>query len=261
MKWFLEKLQEVEQRRLTRVLQLSIVTFLLLLFIGVLVFYAHYLRDGSKPWTSQDGELIFTVFSAIFAGFNVLAFIALTLAIERQNSKREAELAKYDALRIKLQRQREIGKAFNAMIPRYISPAYFENMLTTSDVLQAEAQLKQDAFTCLSIQGLGSSRRIFNQVTIADIQEFGVFAKDLEVILEKYVKTTDMKQFHKEIVDYYTEYGRFIPDVLIAINEGVELDIQLTLFESLGTPISEISMTTLPEKSQRYINDQRRKNK
>ncbi len=75
------------------------------------------------------------------------------------------------------------------------------------------------------------------------------------------MKTTDMKQFHKEIVDYYTEYEHNIPDVLIAINEGVELDIQLTLFESQGTPISEISMTTLPEKSQRYINDQRRNNK
>ena len=44
-------------------------------------------------------------------------------------------------------------------------------------------------------------------------------------------------------------------------NIPFELDIQLTLFESQGTPISEISMTTLPEKSQRYINNQRRNNK
>lgn len=259
----LMKIKTVLKKNLDRILLYSIFGFMLLMAVGVIIFYFHYLHNpegADKPWSSDDGILIFTIFSALFAGFNVLAFIALTFAIERQNSKREAELARYDGLRIKLQRQREIENAFDTMIPRYISPTYFiDSVKSVADVQKAEILLKQDEFTILSIGGIRPmSDYLFKQVVREDLQELGRFIKNLNSIFEKY-ENHNLSDFQNEMTVFYNAEGHYIPDVLIAIKEGLDLDIQLTLFDSMGTSITGITVDTLPPKSQRYKNLQRRK--
>ena len=70
-----------------RILLYGILVFLGLMLIVAFIFYIHYLHtpgEDVKPWNSDGGMLLFTIFSAIFAGLNVLAFIELTVTIERQ---------------------------------------------------------------------------------------------------------------------------------------------------------------------------------
>lgn len=264
MKEFFSNIKNQEQHWLTKLLLYGIILFLVLMIVGVVEFYVHYLHsptDGYKPWNTDDGMLMFTLFSALFAGFNVLAFIALTLAVERQNDRRKEKLAYYDGLRIKLEQQREISRAFDEMIPRYISSSFYEQMTTNEDIRRAEVRLKEDEFTILSIGGIQpESNYLFKQVVRQDLQELGKFIKAINEILEKHESSNEISAFHSAIKAFYVEEGNYVPDNLIAIKEGLQLDIQLTLFESMGTPVTDISIDTLPPKSQRYINQQRRMN-
>lgn len=259
----LPKIRTLLKKKLDRILLYSIFSFMFLMAIGVIIFYFHYLHNpegAHKPWSSDDGILIFTIFSTIFAGFNVLAFIALSFTIERQNSEREEKLAYYDGVRIKLQRQREIEESFRNLIPRYISSSYFIDSITNiADVQKAEILLKHDEFTILSIGGIkGMNDYLFKQVLKEDLRELGKFIKELDSFLEKYEKSADFSTFQDEIEKFYKTNGSFIPDVLIGIKEGINLDIQLTLFESLGNTVNGISIDMLPPKSKRYENNLRR---
>lgn len=246
-----------------RILFYGILLFLAVMLIATFIFYIHYLHtpnEDCKPWNSDGGILIFTIFSALFTGLNVLAFIELTVTIEQQKDTRQAEKVYYDGLRYKQIQQKELSEKFDNIASRYISPAYFEKINSFSSLIQAESTLKDDEFTCLAIKGLGESEfatSIFPQVLSADLRELGGFLKTINKNLEQYEKSEDFNQLHQDIVRFYSKEGKYIPDTIIGIKEGILLGCQLTLFETMKLPIQN-NIDTMPPKSQRYLNKQRR---
>lgn len=258
---------------LTRVLLYGIILFLILMIVGVIVFYFHYLHspaDGYKPWNTNDGMLMFTLFSALFAGFNVLAFIALTLAIERQNNEREKNIAFYDALRFKLQQQKEINQQLDELITRYVSyDSFFGKISSLHELKETEKIIKKDWFTLQTIKGLNLKEdnnqktkqvELFFQVCDDDLNEAITFVQNCGNFIDKYAgrELFSTPSFAQRMSEFYTSQAEGIDLTLYAIKEGVELDMQLTLFHSLGL-IGDSHKTREPkEDSLRYKSKQRR---
>ncbi len=243
-----------------RGMQLLVVFSFVVMLAGIGVFFMHYPGSIEDYWNAPNGELIFTAFSAFFSALNVLVFLILTVVIENQDDKRQEERTYYDGLRYKQTRQKELSDKFDGIANRYISPAYFEAINSFSELIQAEAALKEDEFICLAIRGLEKaefSTGIFKQILSADLQELGGFIKSLNAILEKCEKDKDFSKMKRRIVSLYAKKGRYIPASIIGIKEGILLDTQLTFFETMGQTIST-KLDTMPPESQRYLNKQRR---
>lgn len=267
------KIRTLLKKKLDRILLFSIFSFLFFMVLGVIVFYFHYLHNpegAHKPWSSDDGILIFTIFSALFAGFNVLAFIALTFAIERQNSDRERNIAFYDALRFKLQQQKNINAQLDELITRYTAyDAFFGKITSLHELKEAEKKILQDVFTLRTIGGLQKKDEksnvdkkvnLFFQIIDADLNEAILFMESCNHFLDQYAKPDLFiaAKFPKQMQDYYTNESKYIAPALYAIKEGVELDIQRTLFHSLGLIDDSQKIIELDEDSLRYKNQQRR---
>ena len=273
MKQILSYFSKQKQKLFTRILLYGILLFLALMFIGVCVFYVHYLHapaDGDKPWNTNDGMLMFTLFSALFAGLNVLAFIALTLAIERQNSDRERNLAFYDSLRFKLQQQKNINTQLDELITRYTAyDVFFGKITSLYELKEAEKILLQDVFTLRTIQGLqkddeksetSKQVNLFFQVKDADVEEAILFVESCNHFLDQYAKPElfDSANFPMLMQGFYSKESKFITPTMYAIKEGVELDIQRTLYHSLGLIDDSQKIINSDSHSLRYKNQQRR---
>ena len=233
------------KKKKTSIMLAFFMGIILIMILGVFLFIYH--RDQPfVEWSIGYWGFIISVFSALFAGLNVVVFYQLTIAVENQNDERQKEALLHDVVKYKHTYQQQLYDDFVKMHHPYdfnlLEREQKDWNIDDSDKVE---RILYEAIALL--QTLKNSTSVFPSIEMENIDEMLTIYTEWNLRHNKgaldYTKCEDseerkdkLQKHLSNIISFGSNNSMNLNVQYRAILGQMRYDIQATLCESLSQP-------------------------
>lgn len=233
------------KKKKTSIMLAFFMGIILIMILGVFLFIYH--RDQPfVEWSIGYWGFIISVFSALFAGLNVVVFYQLTIAVENQNDERQKEALLHDVVKYKHAYQQQLYDDFVKMH----HPYDFELLKREQEDWNHDDidRVEKILYKSISLlQTLKNSTSIFPSIAVENIDEMLAIYTEWNLRNNKgtidYLQCDDAEKSKKilqkhlsNIISFGSNNSMNLNVQYRAILGQMRYDIQATLCESLSQP-------------------------
>lgn len=233
------------KKKKTSIMLAFFMGIILIMILGVFLFIYH--RDQPfVEWSIGYWGFIISVFSALFAGLNVVVFYQLTIAVENQNDERQKEALLHDVVKYKHAYQQQLYNDFVKLDHPYdFGLLEREKEEWDFDDIKRVEQIHYESIALL--QTLKNSTSIFPSIAVENIDEMLAIYTEWNLRNNKgtidYLQCDDAEKSKKilqkhlsNIISFGANNSMNLNFQYRAILGQMRYDIQATLCESLSQP-------------------------
>lgn len=234
------------KKKKTSIMLAFFMGIILMMILGVFLFIYH--RDQPYvEWSIGYWGFIISVFSALFAGLNVVVFYQLTIAVENQNDERQKEALLHDVVKYKHAYQQQLYDDFVKLDHPYdFGLLEREKEEWDFDDIKRVEQIHYESIALL--QTLKNSTSIFPSIAVENIDEMLAIYTEWNLRNNKgtidYLQCDDAEKSKKilqkhlsNIISFGSNNSMNLNVQYRAILGQMRYDIQATLCESLSQPV------------------------